>query len=89
MNFANELAPTGVTSFGSENETKHVITRFQEARDAGCGPHTLIIGHRGGYIDGPENSLKCFQAAIDHKIDGIEFDVSFNTSILFLTICSF
>lgn len=76
MNFVNELAPTGVTGFASENETKNVITRFREARDAGYGPRTLIIGHRGGYIDGPENSLKCFQAAIDHKIDGIEFDVS-------------
>ena len=53
-----------------------MIDRFKEARDAGHGPRTLVIGHRGGYINGPENSLKSFKAAIDRKIDGIEFDVS-------------
>ena len=55
---------------------KHVIQRFLEARQAGTGPKTMIIGHRGGYIGGPENSMNCFKAAQANNLDGIEFDVS-------------
>jgi glycerophosphoryl diester phosphodiesterase len=76
MNLANEIAPICTALESPETPTKHVIDRFKEARDAGHGPRTLVIGHRGGYINGPENSLKSFKAAIDRKIDGIEFDVS-------------
>lgn len=36
---------------------------------------TLIFGHRGYPFKFPENSLKGFQYAIDHGIDGLEFDV--------------
>lgn len=35
----------------------------------------MIIGHRGGYIGGPENSMNCFKAAQANNLDGIEFDV--------------
>ena len=35
----------------------------------------MVIGHRGGFIDGPENSMKCFRGALANNIDGIEFDV--------------
>ena len=35
----------------------------------------MIIGHRGGKPFGPDNTIKAFQGAIDHKIEGIEFDV--------------
>ena len=35
----------------------------------------MIIGHRGGYIGGPENSMPCFRGALANKLDGIEFDV--------------
>ena len=47
-----------------------------EARQAGLGPQTMIIGHRGGYIGGPENSMNCFRGALANNLDGIEFDVS-------------
>ena len=59
---------------------KHVIERFLDARQAGTGPKTMIIGHRGGYVNGPENSMKCFNAAIEANLEGIEFDVSCNYS---------
>ena len=36
----------------------------------------MVIGHRGGYIGGPENSMKCFRGALANNLDGIEFDVS-------------
>ncbi|WP_462394780.1 glycerophosphodiester phosphodiesterase [Lentilactobacillus parabuchneri] len=36
---------------------------------------TLIFGHRGYPHMFPENSLKGFAYAIDHGIDGLEFDV--------------
>ena len=36
----------------------------------------MVIGHRGGYINGPENTMKCFRGAIDSQVEGIEFDVS-------------
>ncbi|MSE19907.1 glycerophosphodiester phosphodiesterase [Lactobacillus parabuchneri] len=36
---------------------------------------TLIFGHRGYPFKFPENSLKGFKYAIDHGIDGLEFDV--------------
>lgn len=52
-----------------------MIERFRAEREAGCGPQTMVIGHRGGYLDGPENSMRGFRAAISHKLDGIEFDV--------------
>ena len=56
-------------------QKKHVIALFLEARQAGTGPQTMIIGHRGGYIGGPENSMPCFRGALANKLDGIEFDV--------------
>lgn len=36
---------------------------------------TLIFGHRGYPAKFPENSLSGFSYAIDHAIDGLEFDV--------------
>jgi len=36
----------------------------------------MIVAHRGGFLGGPENSLKAFQSAIDNNIEAIEFDVS-------------
>ncbi len=69
-------APLPEKSATETRSNKHVIQEFFEARDAGKGPNTMIIGHRGGYIDGPENSMRCFKAAIDNNLDGIEFDVS-------------
>lgn len=35
-----------------------------------------IQGHRGGFS--PENTLKAFRKAVEHKIDAIELDVSYN-----------
>ncbi len=35
----------------------------------------LIIGHRGAKGLAPENTLAAFQAAVDLRIDGIEFDI--------------
>ena len=34
----------------------------------------MVVGHRGGFF-GPENSMKCFQGAVDNNLEGIEFDV--------------
>ena len=62
---------------------KHLIDRFLEERTAGRAPTSMIIGHRGGFIDGPENSMRCFRAAINHNLDGIEFDVGTNFLISF------
>ena len=42
---------------------------------AESGKRTMVIGHRGGNY-GPENSMKCFQGAMDNDLEGIEFDVS-------------
>ncbi|TPR39225.1 glycerophosphodiester phosphodiesterase family protein [Apilactobacillus micheneri] len=36
---------------------------------------TLIFGHRGFPAEYPENSIQGFRYAINHHIDGIEFDV--------------
>ena len=36
---------------------------------------TIVMAHRGGNF-GPENSLKNFRLAIEHGVEGIEFDVS-------------
>ena len=68
-------APVAVRSAQVDNN-KHVIQKFLEAREDGTGPRTMVIGHRGGFIDGPENSMRCFNAAIAANIEGIEFDVS-------------
>lgn len=35
---------------------------------------TLVFGHRGGFF-GPENSMKGFRGAVQHNLEGIEFDV--------------
>ena len=67
-------APTAPNA--SQSQHKHVIQRFLDKRDRGLGPKTMVIGHRGGYISGPENSMKCFKAALAANLDGIEFDVS-------------
>ena len=53
-----------------------MIASFLEAKQAGSGPQTMVIGHRGGYIGGPENSMNCFRGALANRLDGIEFDVS-------------
>ena len=71
--YLSDLVPEAANSTSC---SKHLIDRFLEARAAGLGPKTMVIGHRGGYIDGPENSMKCFRAAIEHNLEGIEFDVS-------------
>lgn len=34
----------------------------------------MVIGHRGGFF-GPENSMKSFKGAMEHDLEGIEFDV--------------
>ena len=68
-------APVAVRSATVDNN-KHVIQKFLEAREDGTGPRTMVIGHRGGFIDGPENSMRCFKAAIAANLEGIEFDVS-------------
>ena len=60
----------------TSNESKHLIERYLEKRAAGNAPSSLVIGHRGGYLDGPENSMRCFRAAVGAKLEGIEFDVS-------------
>ena len=36
---------------------------------------TLIFGHRGIPVKFPENSLQGFQYAIEHNVEGLEFDV--------------
>lgn len=36
---------------------------------------SLIYGHRGNPVNFPENSLAGFAYAVDHHIDGLEFDV--------------
>jgi glycerophosphoryl diester phosphodiesterase len=38
------------------------------------GKPMRVQGHRGGFT--PENTLKCFQQALDYSIEGIELDVS-------------
>jgi glycerophosphoryl diester phosphodiesterase len=38
-----------------------------------------IVGHRGASGLAPENTLAAFQAAVDLKIDGVEFDVQRST----------
>lgn len=34
-----------------------------------------IVAHRGAKVDAPENTLSSFESALNHPIDGIEFDV--------------
>ena len=43
----------------------HLAERFKKEREAGRGPKTMVIGHRGGFLDGPENSMRGFRAALD------------------------
>lgn len=45
----------------------------------------MVVGHRGGFF-GPENSLKAFQGAIDNKLEGIEFDVSFFADSIIISL---
>ena len=35
----------------------------------------MIWSHRGGYVWGPENSIKAFQASIDNNVEGVEADL--------------
>ena len=49
---------------------EHLIKRFLR----NSGKRTMVVGHRGGFF-GPENSMKTFRGAIEHKLEGIEFDV--------------
>ena len=51
-------------------EETHLLRKFYLANPG----KSLIIGHRGGFF-GPENSLKCFNLAIENKLEGVEFDV--------------
>ena len=49
----------------------HIFSKIKQS----LGPKkTMVIGHRGGFLDGPENSMRAFKAAIAHKIEGVEFD---------------
>ena len=50
--------------------TQHIVKKFSKE----SGKKTMVIGHRGGFF-GPENSMKTFRAAIENKLEGIEFDV--------------
>ena len=52
-------------------QKQHLVRKFA----AESGRRTMVIGHRGGFF-GPENSMKCFQGAMDNDLEGIEFDVS-------------
>ena len=49
---------------------QHLARKFA----AESGKRTMVVGHRGGFF-GPENSMKCFQGAMDNDLEGIEFDV--------------
>jgi len=68
----SEPTPTTINSECAEvdflpmitNSFKQQFTEYQ----------TLVIGHRGGFF-GPENSMKGFRGAVEHKLEGIEFDV--------------
>ena len=35
---------------------------------------TKVLGHRSGFFI-PENSMKGFQKALEHNLEGVEFDV--------------
>ena len=37
--------------------------------------HVIRVGHRGAAALAPENTLASFEAALDHDVDAIEFDV--------------
>ena len=50
------------------NLLKYEITEDEPDRK------TVIMGHRGGNF-GPDNSMSNFRAAIEHKLEGIEFDI--------------
>ena len=68
-------ASTVASLSGGESNlmANHLFTRLK----AKLGDNsTLVFGHRGGYF-GEENTMKGFRGAIEHKLDGIEFDVSF------------
>ncbi|HXF97599.1 MAG TPA: glycerophosphodiester phosphodiesterase [Gaiellaceae bacterium] len=39
------------------------------------GGRPLVIAHRGGAALGPENTLRCFRAAVEARADLVEFDV--------------
>ena len=56
----------------NDNLTDHVVTAFART----TGKRTMVVGHRGGFLGGPENSLKSFQNAIENNLEAIEFDVS-------------
>ena len=72
-----------INAAAQPNESKHIIERYIEKRAAGEAPSAMVIGHRGGFLDGPENSMRCFRAAIEAKLEGIEFDVSVTTDTNF------
>ena len=50
------------------------------------GARLQVQGHRGGFQ--PENTLKAFKQAIEHRIEGIELDVScyYSLSRFFLNV---
>jgi glycerophosphoryl diester phosphodiesterase len=38
-------------------------------------PKPLVVAHRGGSVEQPENTIEAFEAAIDAGADAVEFDV--------------
>jgi glycerophosphoryl diester phosphodiesterase len=46
------------------------------------GGAPLRIGHRGAAALAPENTLESFRAALEHGVDGIEFDVCLDSDVL-------
>jgi glycerophosphoryl diester phosphodiesterase len=44
-----------------------------------------IIAHRGASTEAPENTLSAFRLALEHGVDGIEFDVHFLPSGAWVT----
>ncbi|MBM3477156.1 MAG: glycerophosphodiester phosphodiesterase family protein [Armatimonadetes bacterium] len=47
----------------------------QESRPAGGEARVAVIGHRGGAALGPENTLACYEKAIELGADYVEIDV--------------
>ena len=46
-----------------------------EVAQAQSYPHPWIIGHRGGTVDRPENTLLTYDHSLNNDVTGVEFDV--------------
>ncbi|MHB8135884.1 MAG: glycerophosphodiester phosphodiesterase [Anaerolineaceae bacterium] len=46
----------------------------------------LIIGHRGAKAYAPENTMASFKLAVEHKADGVEFDIKFTKDMEIIII---